>query len=154
MSRDRRGFNYALEPVRSMTQWDIDAIACELAERNQAVAQQQRLVDGLAANFGAARAAVIAQRQNQAVLDIGAQRVAHGYMLQVQHQLQAGQIELGTLNEARDATWARLVEARKFADSLDRDKEAAAAEHDQRVTKQEYQQSDDNWLMRQHGSKP
>ena len=153
MSRDRRGFTYALEPVRSMTDWEIDEIGRELAEQNAAVEKQQREHDRLAAGLADARQRVIAQRQPNTVLDIGAQRIAHGYMLQVQQLLQAAQEDLRGLCQARDASWARLVEARKFADSLSRDKDAAGEQHDQRVVKHDYQQADDNWLQRQHGRK-
>ena len=153
MSRDRRGFAYALEPVRSMTAWEIDEIGRSLAEHNAALDQQQRAHDQFGASLAAARQRVIAQRQPNTVLDIGAPRIAHGYMLQVQQQLQAAQLELHALRQQRDATWARLTEARKFADSLERDKDAAGAQHDQRVVKQQYLQSDDNWLQRQHGRK-
>lgn len=151
MSRDRRGFTYALEPVRSMTAWEIDEIALELATQNAALGKQQKETNQLVASLAEARARVVGQRQAQALLDIGAQRNAHAYMLQVQQLLLAAQETLRELSEARDAVWARLVEARKFADSLDRDKDAAGEQHDQRVVKQQYQQSDDNWLQRQHG---
>lgn len=151
MSRDRRGFTYALEPVRSMTAWEIDEIALELAAHNAALDKQQKETDQLGASLAEARARVAGQRQAQALLDIGAQRIAHAYMQQVQQLLLAAQVALRELKDARDATWARLVDARKFADSLDRDKDAAGEQHDQRVVKHEYQQSDDNWLQRQHG---
>lgn len=151
MSRDRRGFSYPLEPVRSMTAWEIDAIALELAAHNAALDKQQKETDQLRASLAEARARVAGQRQPLALLDIGAQRIAHAYMLQVQQQLLAAQVALSEKTEARDEAWSRLVVARKFADSLDRDKDEAGRQHDQRVVKHEYQQSDDNWLQRQHG---
>jgi hypothetical protein len=151
MSRDRRGFTYALEPVRSMTAWDIDRIALELAEHNAAVSTQQSRFDQLCARLADARARVIAQRESQALLDIDAQRNAHGFMRQLQLLLLKAQAELLTAQQTRDATLERLVQARKFADSLDRNKETAAAEHDARVAKATYQEADDNWLQRQHG---
>jgi hypothetical protein len=153
MTRDRRGFTYALEAVRSMTAWDIDEIANELATLNAAASAQQKKVDGLSASLAAARAQVIAQRQVQAILDIDAQRLAHAYMLLVQQHLQLESAQLRTVLGERDATYTRLIEARKFADSLDRDKESAADEHDQKMVKQGYQQSDDNWLQRLHWRK-
>jgi hypothetical protein len=153
MTRDRRGFSYALEPVRSMTAWEIDAIAAELAPLNAAAAQARQKVDLLAASFDAARFDAIAQRGPQAVLDIAAQRRAHGFMLQVQRRLREETAALHQAEEERDAAHQRLVQARKFAESLDRDKEAQAGEHDQQVAKQDYQLSDDNWLQRIHWRK-
>ncbi|RSZ56290.1 hypothetical protein HF313_22255 [Massilia atriviolacea] len=153
MSGDRRGFAYALEPVRSMTAWEIDEIASDLAVLNQAARVLQQACDTLAGQFAAVRADIIAQRQAQAALDIGGQRRAHDYMLQVQLQLQAKLVELRAAEEERDAMYLRLIDARKFAESLDRDREAQAGEHDQKVAKQGYQLSDDNWLQRIHWRK-
>lgn len=153
MTRDRRGFTYALEAVRSMTAWNIDEIANELAARSDAARVQQEKVNTLSANFAAARTQVIAQRQAQALLDIGAQRLAHAYMLQVQQLLQKENAQLKTVLDERDATYTRLVDARKFAESLDRDKETAVDEHDRKMVKHSYQQSDDIWLQRLHWRK-
>lgn len=154
MTRDRRGFQYALQPVLSMTSWEVDQIAHELASHNALVREQEVQVGQLAATLGAARNAVLHQRQDAARLDIDAQRNAHAYMLQVQNLLLAARATLRELERERDAVHARFVEARKLADGLERDKEAAAAEHDVAVAKRSYQQSDDNWLQRQHGRNP
>lgn len=150
MTRDRRGFHYALEAVRSMTAWDIDGIAAELAPLNTAVAAQESRVAALAAGLAAARQAVVAQRQAEARLDISAQRLAHGYLLQAQGRLRHEQQQLRAMTAQRDAVYARLLEARKFADSLERDKESALDEHDRNTAKRSYQESDDNWLQRLH----
>ena len=153
MTLDRRGFSYALEPVRSMTAWEIDGIAAELAPLNAAAAAAAQQVDTLAASLAAVRADAFAQRQAQAILDIDAQRRGHAFMLQVQGQLQQARIALSAAEAERDAVHQRLVQARKFAESLDRDKETQAGEHDQKVAKQDYQLSDDNWLQRMHWRK-
>jgi hypothetical protein len=153
MTRDRRGFTYALEPVRTKTAWEIDQIAGDLARLNAAVNVQQGKVDALAASFAAARSDAIAQRQVQAVMQIDAQRVGHAYMLHVQERLQRETVELRATLHERETVYTQLVEARRFADSLDRNKEAAADEHDQKMVKQGYQQSDDSWLQRLHWRK-
>ncbi|MTW06360.1 hypothetical protein, partial [Pseudoduganella ginsengisoli] len=89
MTRDRRGFHYALEPVRQVTDWDIDQIGRELAPLNDAVAGHERKVGGLQQALSAAQSALMAQRRANAVLDVTAQRAAHGYLVQVQQQLAA-----------------------------------------------------------------
>lgn len=154
MTRDRRGFRYALQPVLSMTSWQVDQIAHELAGHNAAVRQQEAKVGQLAGALGAARDAVMLQRQSAARLDIDAQRNAHAYMLQVQQLLLLERAALRELEQERDAVHARFVEARQLADGLERDKETAAAEHDLAVAKRDYQQSDDSWLQRQHWRNP
>lgn len=151
MTRDRRGFRYALQPVLSMTSWEVDQVARELSAHNAAVGTQQAMVGQLAAALGAARDNVMRQRLSSGRLEIEAQRNAHAYMLQLQQRLLVERAALVELERERDAVHARFVEARKLADGLERDKEAAAAEHDLAVAKREYQQSDDNWLQRQHG---
>lgn len=153
MSVDRRGFVYALEPVRSLTAWEIDEIAAELAPLNaEAAAAAQRSAQ-LQGQFAAARAEVMQQRSGQAALDISGERRAHEYMVQVQRMLQLALIAQREAEDARDAVYKRLVEARKRAESLDKDKEHHAGEHDQKVAKQGYQESDDNWLQRIHWRK-
>ena len=153
MSRDRRGFDYALEPMRSITEWDMNDVARELAAHNAAVDAQQEKVNQLSNSFAAARSDVLLQRQTQATLNIDAQRLAHGYMAQVQQQLATENAQLHEMQQERDDTLARLNALRKFADSLDRNKETAAEEYDQKIVKQNYLQSDDSWLQRLHWRK-
>ena len=153
MTRDRRGFDYALEPVRSMTEWDMNDVARELGVQNAAADAQQGKVDRLTASFAAARTEVLKQRQSQALLNIDAQRRAHAYMAQVQQHLTEQSAELRSLQQQCDETIVRLNGLRKFADGLDRNKEAAAAEYDQKIEKQGYQLSDDSWLQRLHWRK-
>jgi hypothetical protein len=153
MSGDRRGFEYALEPVCSITAWKIDELGRELARHNIEVAAQQQQVDALAAGFGAARMRVIEQRRAQALIDIDAQRVAHAYMLHVQNQLTMHSAQLRIMQQQRDEVRDRLIEERRFADSLERDKEAAAGEHDLAVARRGYLDADDNWMQRLHWRK-
>lgn len=153
MTRDRRGFQYALEPMRSMTEWEIADLAREYARLNSAVAARLRRVDALSAALAAVRTDVLGQRKTHAVFKIDAQRMAHAYMNQVQQNLLRENAELSQAQQERDACFAQLTNARKFADSLERDKESAAAEHDQKLLRQDYQQSDDNWLQRLHWRK-
>jgi hypothetical protein len=153
MTHDRRGFHYALEAVRSLTEWEINDVALLLAEQNASTDAQQKRVDGLSHSLAAVRADVIAQRQNQALLNIDAQRRAHAYMEQVQQQLIKESAHLRAILQERDKTFARLNESRKFADNLDADKESAAQEHDKKIANQTYLQADDGWLQRLHWRK-
>jgi len=153
MTRDRRGFNYALDPVCRLTEWEMTDIGRALSALNNDVAAQQKKVDALADCFAAARTEVIGQRQQNAILNIDAQRLAHSYMLQVQRQLQAEAGSLRQIEEERDTVLGNLNRVRKFADSLDQNKQKAAAEYDREMAKKEYQQTDDNWLQRMHWRK-
>ena len=153
MTRDRRGFHYALEPVRSMTEWELNDMARELSALNAAVAAAQMLVDGLSESLATARSNVLAQRETQALLDINAQRVAHAYMVQVQEKLVTEKEQLRNTQQERDAAFDRLNDLRKFAESLDRNKESAIKDHDQKMVKQTYQQADDSWVQRLHWRK-
>ncbi len=150
MSGDRRGFHYALEPMRSLAEWDIDALAQECAALTAACERQQWRVDQLQAALTAARGEVAAQRAALAVLHIDAQRRAHAYMGHTQSLLAREQIQLDLDRAASDDGHARLTQARKFADSLDRDKESAAVRHDDQLRRQAYLEADDNWLQRLH----
>ncbi|MES2933118.1 MAG: hypothetical protein V4805_06490 [Pseudomonadota bacterium] len=150
MSRDRRGFDYALEPMRSVTEWEMNDVGRALAGQNAAAAIQENTVNQLLHSFAAARSDVLLQRQMHPVLNIDAQRVAHAYMVQVQQQLVSENAQLHILQQERDETFATLNSLRKFADNLDRNKEMAAKEYDQQIVKQVYQQSDDSWLQRLH----
>jgi flagellar biosynthesis chaperone FliJ len=153
MTHDRRGFQYALDPVRSLTGWKVDELTLELAQRQAAVDAQQRRVDALAADFKAARMRLMAQRQAQAVLDVGAERGAHAYLVRVQTMLAAESAALGSLQARRDETRTALLEARRRADSLERDRDAALAEHDLATARRTFVDADDNWMQRQHWRK-
>lgn len=151
MTRDRRGFTYALEPVRSLTDWELNDLVRDLADLNKATDLQQARVHELSGQFEAVRSAVIAQRQQNGVLDIDGQRRAHVYLLQVQQQLVIAQQQLHELEAQRETLMQKLNSVRKFADSLDKNKAAAAAEHDKKIANQETALADDNWLQRLHG---
>ena len=150
MTRDRRGFAYALEPVRSVTAWNIDELARELVRHHALAAELEREADGLAAALGAARAQALAQRANHLRLDVGAQRLAHVYMVQVQQQLVAAQLKRDEARAERDRVQEQLTQARRFGDSLERDRDNALAEHDSHMAKLGYRQTDDIWLQRLH----
>jgi hypothetical protein len=153
MTRDRRGFQYALDPVRSVTGWKIDELTLDLARRQGEADTQQRRVDALNSDFGAARARLMAQRQSQALLDIGAERGAHAYLIQLQQLLAGESARLRELRDTCDEVRTALLEARRFADSLERDRDAALAGHDLAVARRGFVDADDNWMQRQHGRK-
>lgn len=151
MTRDRRGFSYALETVRSLTDWELNDLVRDLADLNKTTDQQQARVRELSGQFEAVRSAVIAQRQQDGALDIDGQRRAHAYLLQVQQRLIIAQQQLQELETQREALMQKLNGVRKFADSLDKNKAVAAAEHDKKIANQEMILADDNWLQRLHG---
>lgn len=153
MTRDRRGFEYALEPLRNVTDWDMTDAAVELAAQNVEVNSQQNKVTKLSTSLSLARSEVISQRQYQTVLHINVQRLAHAYMLQIQKTLILATRQLTNIEKERDKTLYRLNELRKLAESLDRNKEQAVEEYDQSMTKLMAQQADDNWLQRLHQKK-
>jgi flagellar biosynthesis chaperone FliJ len=153
MTRDRRGFQYALDPVRSVTGWKIDELTLDLARCQVEVDTQQRRVDALDGNFRAGRARLMAQRASQALLDIGAERSAHDWLIQLQQQLAAEAARLRELQQACEEVRGALLEARRFADSLERDRDAALAEHDRGVARKGFVDADDNWSQRQHWRK-
>ena len=154
MTGDRRGFRYALDGVRSVTGWKIDELTLELAQRQGDADEQQGRVDALAAEFRMARTQLLARREAQALLDIGAERGAHAYLIRLQQSLAAASTELRTLRARCDETRAALLEARRFADSLERDRDAALADHDLALARRLFADADDNWLQRQHWRNP
>lgn len=154
MTRDRRGFNYALDGVRSVTRWKIDALTLELAERQGEADDQQRRVDALTGEFRTGRTQLLARREDRATLDIGAERGAHAYLVRLQQAIAAATAELRTLHERCDETRAALLEARRFADSLERDRDAALAEHDLALARRLFADADDNWMQRQPRRNP
>jgi hypothetical protein len=154
MTRDRRGFRYALDGVRSVTGWKIDELTLELAQRQGEADAQQARVDALTNEFRTARTGLLARRGSQALLDVGAERGAYAYLVRLQQTLAAAAGELRALNARCDETRAALLEARRFADSLERDREAALAEHDLAMARRLFADADDNWMQRQHGRTP
>jgi hypothetical protein len=153
MTADRRGFDYALEPVRSLTAWSMNDLVQELAALNAAVHERQHAVDQSTQNVVAARADLLRQRQQQALLDIAAQRRAHAYLDHVQHRLTQETTELQSAHDQRDAVLTQLHRLRKFADGLDRDKAAVAVEHDQKIAREQFLQADESWMQRMHWRK-
>ncbi|WP_374358257.1 hypothetical protein [Chitinimonas sp.] len=153
MSRDRRGFHYALEPVRSKTGWELDQAISELARINQAQAAQARQLDTLHQGYAQARAAAQAQRVQNAALHIDAQRLAYGYMSQLKQQLVMAQQQLSELEQEQTEAMDQLNRLRRFADNLDRHRDEAGREHDLHLAKQASLQADDAWLQRNYRKK-
>ncbi|BBB70242.1 hypothetical protein UNDYM_5989 (plasmid) [Undibacterium sp. YM2] len=150
MTKDRRGFQYGLEPVLKLKEWEVNDLYQELAGHNASVKEQQAKVDSLAQAIASARTELIKQRQNKALINIDVQRMAHMYMLQMQNQQQQESMQLQEMLQVRDDAQRRLNEVRKFVDNLEKNKEAMAHEFDLEAAKKEYQLSDDNWLQRMH----
>jgi uncharacterized protein YdiU (UPF0061 family) len=148
MSGERQGFRYPLEPLRNLTQWNLDDLARELATLNSAIDTQKEQVQLLTGKFASARDEVISQRQAQTLLNINAQRLAHAYLTQVQRQLAKEREQLRGMLKQRDEMFARLNELRKFSESLSRDRETAVEEYDQKIVKQGYEEADESWLQR------
>ncbi|MFZ6659032.1 hypothetical protein [Undibacterium sp. TJN19] len=150
MTKDRRGFHYALEPVLKMTEWEMNDLFQDLSEHNVRVDLQQEKVDHLNNAIASARKELVSQRQRSSLINIDAQRRAHNYLLQVQGQCQTENSHLERVIKDRDEVQMRLNEIRKFADSLEKNKETVGHEFDQETAKKGYQLSDDNWLQRMH----
>ncbi|MFZ6765892.1 hypothetical protein ACO0LM_02320 [Undibacterium sp. Di26W] len=153
MTKDRRGFHYALDPVLKKTEWEMNDLFQDLAEHNAKVNQQQLKVDSLDQAIASARMELMKQRQHAAIINIDAQRMAHNYLLQIQRQQKEESIQLQELIATRDEVQLKLNEVRKFVDNLEKNKEAVGNEFDQDAAKKEYQLSDDNWLQRMHWRK-
>jgi hypothetical protein len=148
MSRDRRGFNYALEPVRSLTGWDLNDKLRELSELNAAVDAQQQNVDTLASHLAAARTEILRLRHADRPLDIVAQRNAHAFLAQVDRQLTLARQALAESLRKQEAAMAEIKRLRRFADNLDRHKDEAGQAHDQQQALRAFLQADDAWLQR------
>ncbi|MFZ6756293.1 hypothetical protein ACO0K9_03670 [Undibacterium sp. Ji50W] len=153
MTKDRRGFHYALDPVLKKTEWEMNDLFQDLAEHNAKVNQQQLKVDSLDQAIASARMDLMKQRQHAAIINIDAQRMAHNYMLQIQRQQKEESIQLREFVVTRDEAQLKLNEVRKFVDNLEKNKEVVGNEFDQEAAKKEYQLSDDNWLQRMHWRK-
>ncbi|WP_332879671.1 hypothetical protein [Massilia sp. S19_KUP03_FR1] len=153
MTRDRRGFEYALDGVRRLTGWKVDELTLDLARSQGEVALQQGRVDALDRELRAASTRLMGQRQVDAILDIGAERSAHVYLIRVQQALGSESAQLRILQEQMETVRAALLESRRFADSLDRDRDSALAEHDLTVARLYFAAADDSWMQRQHGRK-
>jgi hypothetical protein len=148
MTTERKGFTYPLEPVRSLTDWNVNDLGRELAAINRTIDEQRSQLDASSAQFAAARAEVMRQRDTQLLLNVGTQRVAHNYLIEVQRQLQAHKQRLQEMMMQREELFTRLTELRKFSESLDRNRESLVEEHDRKIVKQSYEQADESWLQR------
>lgn len=153
MTRDRRGFAYPLEPMSRMTDWQILDTGTQLADASEQVEMQQATVERLQAEFAAARAKILEQRQHDRLLDISGQKMAHSYIQQIQQRLATERATLGKLRAARDRIAAAMQQLRKLADSLEEHRTELEREHDQAIAKRHYQEADENWLQRTHWRK-
>jgi chromosome segregation ATPase len=150
MTRGRRGFHYALDPVRSLTEWELNDIVRELADLNAEVNAQQSEVKRLSAAFDSTRSQAMQQMQSRDALDIQAQRLAHAYMLELKRQLLTANGKLREKQQERDTVLEKLTQLRKYADNLDQDKDSECKKFDDKAARQGYVEADDNWLQRTH----
>lgn len=148
MSRDRRAFRFALQPVYTSAQWKIDEILALNAGLRQALALLESQAAELATAIVRSGSELLASEGSAGLIDIDARRRANGYLVHLRTRQASLEPELSAARQAWDDGVARLRLARQFAEGLERHREAALSEHDETIARQGYQSASDDWLQR------
>ena len=145
MSRDRRGFQYSLEPVQVKTEWEINEAVTGLAKLNRLSEERSKHLDLLTFRLARVRADQTKRANEQATFDITSHRTQRAYLAQLQQTVDQQKAALEEVDRQRDGAMVQLAALRRYADGLTRDREACVLEYDLKVSNRQYQMADEGW---------
>jgi len=148
MSRDRRGFRFALQPACTRAEWEIDSIQADNAILRQAFNNAEATAASIESAIAAADAHLLANQGTNTLIDVDARRRALVYIGHLQGRLTDARQAVEDARRAWDEGLARLRVARQYAEGFERHRQTALAEHDAMVARQDYQAASDDWLQR------
>ncbi len=146
MAHDPRGFSYALEPLRSKCDWDLQQLRVDLARINDRVHNQIGEVRERETRLASATVE-FGRRHNKArIIFADKQQLEHAYLSQQATQLQRAQKMLIELEAERDLVLEKVHKLQKFTDGLEENRDEEIKNYTKVIVKAEIAEADDAWL--------
>jgi hypothetical protein len=141
--KDRRGFRYPLEPLRTLCDLDLNRLRGDLAQVSNRVHAQQEAVSQLNAQLELQCAEA---RDEGAVLSIELRRMQHAHVHRVCETLWRAEANLLSVEQERDGVVQASMRLTRFRDGVEDHRSGKLTEFDREITARELRDADDQWL--------
>jgi hypothetical protein len=146
MKSEPRGFQYALEPLRSKCGWELQDLQQTLTRCNSEIRDQTLIVKQWEERISVASNELARQQEGSQVIYIDKQIIARAYIARQLQQLALARKLLTQLETTRDETIRSLHRLQKFADGLEEHREEEVKDYVQVLGKASIVEADDAWL--------
>ncbi len=146
MKPEPRGFRYALEPLRSKCDWELQDLQQTLAELHRKIDDARQVILECQEQLSAATADLSRQSAESQVRYADRQNIAQNYIAQLSNRLRGWRKDLKELERQRDDTVAELHRLQKFADGLDDNRTEEMKEYAKTLGNTDMAETDDAWL--------
>lgn len=147
MPADLRGFEYALEPLRTRQQWRVDGLLGELGSLQKRIFQAEARLDRLGTQYDEqSRAAADAAKMR---LDVSAHRQGLQWLTALHGQIEEERVKLqALLRERAEVQGAYVVQQQKL-DAMHQHRGDCIADYKLEQSRRASAQADQDWIMRQ-----
>jgi predicted nucleic acid-binding Zn-ribbon protein len=142
-----RRFKYALEPVRLQRDWSLLASRLQLAERNDALARQEREVVKLHQQAEAVRQEWRACAEPARTLRLETMAAYAAYLAQLERTLGEARDALTALEREREHAAAQVAQAARELDAVERHKADQRAAFGAGLNQAQMRDADDHWSI-------
>jgi hypothetical protein len=142
-----RRFTYALEPVRLQRGWSLLTLRLQLAERNEALARQEREVDRLQQQAEAVRQAWRASAEPARALRLETMTAYSAYLAQLERALGDARAALAVLAREHEHAAALVAQAAREVDAVERHKADQRAAYSAGQAQVQMRDADDHWSV-------
>lgn len=142
-----RRFTYALEAVRLQRSWSLMELRLELAQRNEALARQEREVDRRARQAEDVRQAWRELAGPERALRPDTLAAYSGYLARLERELEDARGALAASQREREAHAALVAQASRELDAVERHKADRRADFVAAQGKTQMRDADDHWSI-------
>jgi hypothetical protein len=147
--RQGRRFQYELETLRLVSEWDLGQARQHLARLGEQVKAQESKLKSL---DDTRRAACDEGRQgvgDMAPILLDAQRMRHAYLRRVGDQMQIAHVQLTQLAQAREQALQNALSLQRYSDGIEQHRSERQREHRRAAEVLLAHEADEHWLQRQ-----
>ncbi|MTV41459.1 hypothetical protein [Duganella radicis] len=142
-------FRYALEPIASQRQWALDAVLLELSEHNFTLARRQEELAALVDRMAQATAALRAQAESGAMLQVERHGLWLRYLSDQHGQVRGLERIIADLLEERDGIIDKVASAQRAVDAMREHRDEMRQAFSKARASAELKEVDDQWNVLQ-----
>ncbi|WP_284620591.1 hypothetical protein [Aquabacterium humicola] len=146
----KRGFRYALEPLRVKGEWELAEMQVRLADCNRALDEVQvvveRLTDEVRSQFDASR--TVSAPSDAMAAEVQSMRRA--YLGLLSRRLESAERDRGRIEDRQREIAERTTRMQRFNDGIERHRDEQWQEHLKGLDVQAGKEADDAWLRGRH----
>jgi flagellar biosynthesis chaperone FliJ len=138
-------FRYRLQPILHTRQWDLDGLLLELQACNGELARRGDAIAALEERSRGARAHWNAAAGSRQALSVDGFVLITRYLGDLAGQIEQQRAGLGELTQARDALSARVMQARRGVEAVEKHRDGLQRQFVQTQLRGEFNLADDQW---------